>query len=106
MMVRVTDSKLDPLNVIFKKCFYEFRESDRESFVDFVVKNYLNYLKCSGAIITVFKEKLIVEEVREEVREILADFLGTHASIGEYVADKKNIAFHRRLSKKRFHELF
>ena len=45
-------SNIDPLEVIFEKHFYESGSRSKEEFCDLVVKDYLNYLKYSGAIIS------------------------------------------------------
>jgi len=102
----MTASKNDPLFIIFEKHFYESSIKGPERLCDIVVEDYLNYLKYSGAIIPSDKERLIIDEVREEVSEILDSFVKSHSSIdagSEAVFDSSK---KREESQRKYFELF
>jgi hypothetical protein len=101
----VTALQFDPLKIIFEKHFYESKEKDVSAFADIVVKDYLNYLKCSGAIIPDIKESLIKSEVKEEVMEFTTNYLGRCTSIKKFMSEMENVSDLKDCAQKRYLEL-
>jgi len=99
-------SNIDPLEVIFEKHFYESGSRSKEEFCDLVVKDYLNYLKYSGAIIPLSKEKMIIDEVNEEVSEKISKVLQTKSSINLYLDSLDNIFALQEESQKKYFQLY
>ncbi len=104
----------DPLYTIFEKHLYEFTNvktghSENESqdeFLEGVVKEYLNYLHQNKVIVPYKWYHMIIEELREQTRQMLIKKMYGCTSISEYLKSQKNISSLKKTAKKKHSKLF
>src|SRR5690242_11711124 len=69
----MSEPKIDPLYVIFEKHLYDYHEEEENSkeFIDNIINDYLKYLKSRDVAIPQQWHGVIVDELREQVRNML-----------------------------------
>lgn len=78
--------QLDPLFVIFEQHLYHFQDSetDRKTFVEVVVKEYISYLQKFQIVIPKPMEAAVVEELSAQVNVMLIKKIYGFLSIDDY----------------------
>ncbi len=85
-MLRNQTSQLDPLYVIFEKNLVQFEDesSDRDTFIDGVVKDYLKYLRSQNIAVPRALERAVCEELSTQVRGMLIKKIYGFLTISDY----------------------
>ncbi|HRK02480.1 MAG TPA: hypothetical protein PLH57_07415 [Oligoflexia bacterium] len=88
----MSESKVDPLYIIFEKHLYDFHEEEENSkeFIDNIIKDYLNHLTSRNVAVPQQWHGVVVEELREQVRNMLVKKTYGCLSISEFI--KKEVA--------------
>lgn len=81
-----TNSKIDPLYVIFEKQLYDFNDSniDRATFINNVIEEYLFFLKQNNLSVPKKIEKMIFEELSVQVGTMLTKKIYGFMNVSEY----------------------
>lgn len=97
-------SQIDPLFVIFEKHLYDFHEEEENSkeFIDNIIKDYLDYLESRKVAVPKPWRETIVEELREQVRDMLVKKTYGCLSIKEFLKKQPDTKIHRKNAQKRY----
>ncbi|MBY0471323.1 hypothetical protein K2X30_09160 [bacterium] len=100
-----SQTKLDPLYVIFEQHLYNFQDqdSDRKAFIHTVVQDYLSYLRKMQIAVPKSLEQPIVEELSTQVSSMLVKKIYGCLTIQDY---QKHLPSHiRKKAKARYSKL-
>jgi|GEM_PF-1171199 len=86
VMIRNQTFQLDPLYIIFEKNLVQFEDesSDRDTFIDAVVKEYLKYLRYQSIAVPRALERAVCEELSTQVRGMLIKKIYGFLTISDY----------------------
>lgn len=102
------DTKLDALYTIFEKHLYDFEENaeTQEGFIDKIVSDYIKFLVANKVAVPRRWQVHILEELRENVRQMLVKKIYGCLSIEEYRKNQTNKKDIQKLAKKKYSRLF
>lgn len=103
--------KLDPLYTIFEKHLYDFQASEENELelIDKIVNDYLKFLAENKVTVPRKWQASIVEELRDQVRQMLVKKAYGALSVTEFVLGerrKKDFAGRRKRARKRYSGLY
>lgn len=100
--------KLDALFTIFEKHLYDFddAEDSEQKFIDKIVNDYLRFL-CQNNIAVPKKFLMpIVDELRDQVRQMLVKKMYGALSIEEFVRGQPDRSEKQKVARKKYGKMF
>ena len=98
-----TNSKLDPLYIIFEQHLYNFNDdTDTEAaFVEKVVQDYLRFLETTGSIVAPKLKNMIAEELKDQVENMLKKKLYGFSSMEDFICEQQKPKKRARSARKK-----